>query len=96
MGGKPPLGGRPDGRPGAQDSAARLSPDSGQGSDPTGSDTSNFSDQEKALRGGGGGAGGAEYVPQVLGGGPHRGGEEWLPLPGGGRQAGQACHRLYR
>ena len=56
MGGKPPLGGRPDGRPGAQDSAARLSPDSGQGSDPTGSDTSNFSDQEKALRGGGGGA----------------------------------------
>ena len=53
MGGKPPLGGRPDGRPGAQDSAARLSPDSGQGSDPTGSDTSNFSDQEKALRGGG-------------------------------------------
>lgn len=27
---------------------ARLSPDSGRGSDPTGSDTSNFSDQEKA------------------------------------------------
>ena len=32
---------------------ARLSPDSGRGSDPTGSDTSNFSDQEK-VRGGGG------------------------------------------
>lgn len=31
---------------------ARLSPDSGRGSDPTGSDTSNFSDQEK-VRGGG-------------------------------------------
>ena len=29
----------------------RLSPDSGRGSDPTGSDTSNFSDQEKARRG---------------------------------------------
>jgi len=28
--------------------SARLSPDSGRGSDPTGSDTSNFSDQEKA------------------------------------------------
>jgi len=35
--------------------SARLSPDSGRGSDPTGSDTSNFSDQEKAqLRGAGG------------------------------------------
>lgn len=57
--GKPIIpGGRlgPESRPGAQDSAARLSPDSGQGSDPTGSDTSNFSDQEKALRGGAGGA----------------------------------------
>jgi len=31
---------------------ARLSPDSGRGSDPTGSDTSNFSDQEKARSGG--------------------------------------------
>ena len=58
--GKPPMGGPSPNivgpRPGTQDSAARLSPDSGQGSDPTGSDTSNFSDQEKALRGGGAGA----------------------------------------
>ena len=38
--------------------SARLSPDSGRGSDPTGSDTSNFSDQEKA-RGLGPGAQGA-------------------------------------
>ena len=37
---------------------ARLSPDSGRGSDPTGSDTSNFSDQEKARSGGSGGGGG--------------------------------------
>lgn len=34
------------------DSNPRLSPDSGRGSDPTGSDTSNFSDQEKARVGG--------------------------------------------
>ena len=41
---------------------ARLSPDSGRGSDPTGSDTSNFSDQEK-VRSGGGGGGGAVTRP---------------------------------
>jgi len=35
----PPVSGEP----------ARFSPDSGRGSDPTGSDTSNFSDQEKTL-----------------------------------------------
>ena len=37
--------------------SARLSPDSGRGSDPTGSDTSNFSDQEKARGRGQGGPG---------------------------------------
>ena len=37
----------------APDTGARLSPDSGRGSDPTGSDTSNFSDQEKARVSGG-------------------------------------------